>query len=422
MSRIELAPGAHPIASPQRNWAEWIAWVATEDHCAWANRYVAWLQTPLGVLLIGATCSLLCGLFVAPQGYVLLAAITAVVAVGLAWPLVAISGVRCRFEFDTRRGREGQATTSKLIITNRWPWPIWGLAVNDPLLAGEGEAGLALARVEGWSTATFNCSLTPAQRGVYPNGEVRLGTGFPFGLYEASRAAEVPQRLIVWPQTFCLPPLGTTTGRSHWRGNVNEGRTGNEGTRLGVRDHRVGDSLRDVHWAKTARYDRLIVSERESTTVEEAVVIVTTDPHGSEDDPTLEWRLRIAASICESFAANQGRVDLWLGGTKLGVSGNPGDLERLLDQVASFRPGAASGLSIDKNALGDPITVDVIDTQIVLRRSGFGATARHTKSNSPQRPSWIEVDSLVDVPGQVQRGWRLGCGRVSDRRRVSRAG
>lgn len=417
MSRLKTTVLPGPPAEPQRSWTEWIAWVATEDHCEWSNRYVIWIKTPLGVLATGALCSLLCGLFVSPQGYVLFTAIASVVAVGLAWPFVAVRGIRCRLLFETRRGREGRASTARLIVTNRWPWPVWGLAVNDPLFSGGKEAALALARVEGWSTATFNCSLTPSQRGVYPNREVDLSTGFPFGLYQASRPADVPRRFIVWPQTFWLPPLSAATGRSHWRGSVSDARSGNEGTRLGVRDHRVGDSLRDVHWAKTARYDRLIVSERESVNIEHTTVIVDLDPAaqaGLKIDPTLEWRLRIAASLCESFAANQGLVDLWLGGMKVSAGRSVGDFQRLLDEVAQFDPsGAPTAARVTSRiASGVVITISANGMSIVLRRSGSFETAQ--PPNSQQAP-WIEVDSLDDVPGQVLRRWRL------NERRVSRA-
>ncbi|MEO1498357.1 MAG: DUF58 domain-containing protein [Planctomycetota bacterium] len=410
MSRIELSPGARSLGKPQRSWAEWVSWIATEDHCEWANQYVAWFRTPLGVLVVGAVSSLLCGLYVAPQGYVLLATIVAVIAIGLAWPLVAIRGVRCRFTFDTRRGREGQPCRAKLSVTNRWPWPVWGLAVNDPLLAGADETGLALARIDGWSTATFRCDLTPTVRGVYPQADVAVGTGFPFGLYQASRRAETPRRIIVWPQTFWLPPLGATQSRPHWRGAITDNRAGTEGTRFGVRDHRAGDSLRDVHWAKTARFDRLIVSERESATVEDATVVVEISPnqhtHGRQD-PSLEWRLRIAASVCESFAAHHGHVDLWLGGTKLSAGRSQGDLSRLLDGVARFDPAAETQQAPKRlrDVSGVLISIAAEDETIVLRRHSPQTAA---SARGASQPGWIEVGSFDDVPGQVLLGWRYG--------------
>ena len=34
------------------------------DFCPWANQYVYWLKKPLGILIVAAFASLLCGLFV----------------------------------------------------------------------------------------------------------------------------------------------------------------------------------------------------------------------------------------------------------------------------------------------------------------------------------------------------------------------
>lgn len=408
MSR-NLKPETAPRV--QRTWAQWISWIATEDHCEWANCYVATVKTPLGVLVVGALCSLLCGLFVAPQGYVLLAAIVAVIVIGLAWPLVGIRGIRCRIVFESRRGREGQAAPAKLIVTNRWPWPVWGLSVADPVRPDDPDAWLALARVEGWSSATFKCAFTPALRGVYPDREVRVSTGFPFGLYQASRQADVSRSLLVWPQTFWLPPIGLEASRPHWRGATTDGRVGRDGIRLGVREHRVGDSLRDVHWAKSARYDRLVVSEREASTVESVCVFVPIN-QPSEQDPTLEWRLRIAASVCESFAASQGRVELTCGGHKLGVGHSSASLVRLFDELAQFdaTEGVESPRRATRTSDSVAIMIDAEGGSIVLRRSDLLKRAPYSGASNTR---WIEADSLGDVPGQVLRGWRAERGKTT---------
>ena len=49
------------------------------DFCPWANRYVYWLKKPLGILIVAAAASLLCGIFVAPQGYVIAGTIAATI-------------------------------------------------------------------------------------------------------------------------------------------------------------------------------------------------------------------------------------------------------------------------------------------------------------------------------------------------------
>ncbi|MEM9352307.1 MAG: DUF58 domain-containing protein [Planctomycetota bacterium] len=421
MSRLFTSTTRAPRPRTKRSLADWLKWVALEDHCEWANRYVAWLKTPLGVLLVGAFVSLLSGLFVAPQGFALLAGIVMVIAVGLAWPWIAMRGIHAQLEFASRRGREGKPTVAKFVVSNRWPWPVWGLAVDDPFTADSSEAA-ALARIDGWSRATFDCTFTPSMRGAYPRKSVLIGTAFPFGLWRASRPVKSEKRLIVWPQTFWLPPLGDSSSRVDWRGVLSEDRAGAEGFRLGTREHRHGDTLRDVHWAKSARYDRLIVSEREASVVPEIAVFVDTDParhSAAGGDSTLEWSLRIAASICESVVEKQGGVQLWLGNKRVCAHSTELHLQRLLDEIAllhqdgaeSSQSGGAPQLS---NAPGIRVSIGThlspirTNRAIVLSGYGFGGKQERDDING-----WIVVDTPEDVADQILKGWRNGTRRVS---------
>lgn len=435
MNAIESNPPVSP--SSDRTWLAWLAWLATEDHCEWANKYVQWVKSPLGILLVSALFSLLCGLFVATQAFLLLAVILAVVFVGLAWPSIAVRGVRCRLVFTSARGREGKPTQAKLIIANRWPWPVWGLAVEDPAFAkavgaccSTQETGrtfetpVALARIDGWSRSSFHWNFIPPLRGIYPNRQVQIVTGFPFGLHRASRRVEVDRCLTVWPETFWLPPLEQRHSRQDWSGELSESLVGTDGTRLGVRDYRQGDNVRDIHWAKSARHERLIVSEREASVVENYRVIVDVDPSshtGTGSGSTLEWALKIAASICESVATGRGRVELWLGEQRIVASGGK-QLVTLLDDISRFDPAAlpskpapTASRQISSAHLihvGTDAAQALSGRSIVLNR---GAFSPQTTNQEASEFGWITIDSTGDIPGQILRGWR------ATRRRLRRA-
>ncbi|MEN1678410.1 MAG: DUF58 domain-containing protein [Planctomycetota bacterium] len=416
----------HRDETAKRTWLEWLAWIAITDHCPWANIYVAQLRTPLGVMLMSAMCALLCGLFIAPQGFAVFGAITSVVLIGLAWPWIAMRGISCRVVFVGQRGREGQPTPAKLVVTNRWPWPVWGLAVDDPL-SPERDRGpaVALARINGWSRSTFDCSFTPKRRGRFPKPGVSLGTGFPFGLYQSTKPVTAPQPLIVWPQTFWLPPIEVGAPRRHWTGVLSDSLTGTQGTRHGVRTFRPGDELRDVHWAKSARHDQLIVNEREASTVQRLALFVDVEPArhaGSGADSSLEWTLRIAASICESVAAQQGVIELWLGQKQLVAEGKVA-LGGVLDAIALLDPSDEADSvaptrrppvenAVSAIAIGTDASPTRCEHSIVLDARGFGS---QRLAADKRLGAWIPVSSPDDVPGQVLRGWRIG------RRRVSRA-
>ncbi len=416
----------------KRSWGDWLRWVLTEDHCEWANQYVNWLKTPLGILLCCAVFSLLCGLFVAPQVYLLLAVIAAVVLVGIVWPGIAVRGLRCRLVFTAVHGREGKPTQAKLIVTNRWPWPVWGLAVDADAFTHAVEfpeeaatTPVALARIDGWSRCSYNWTFVPTLRGVYPHREVLLTTGFPFGLRRASLVAQVERSLTVWPETFWLPPLEEHQCARGWNGDLDDQRVGVEGTRLGVREYRVGDNLRDVHWAKSARYDRLIVNEREAVVTQDYRVVVDTDPSrhvGQGPDSTLEWSLRIAASICESVVGQQGSVDLILGNHRVARGAGPEALSRMLDGIARFDSQSPMRQNVPRHRASSgrsaPTKVVSISPQPAegLSQKGIalhhGSSSQEPGSNRLAPSPWIMVTMPGNVPEQVLHGWRRPARRL----------
>ena len=142
------------------------------DFCPWANQYVYGLKKPLGILIVAAFASLLCGLFVAPQGLVIAATIAATISLGIAWPWIGLRGLSCELQFPQRRGVEGQSAPVEVVVRNRWPFPVWGLAIEEGFFLthdGEDATAVALSGVRGWSKTKFYWSFRPQCRGVYPN-------------------------------------------------------------------------------------------------------------------------------------------------------------------------------------------------------------------------------------------------------------
>ena len=58
---------------------------------------------PLGVLTLAALASLLCGLFLHAQGFVLCGGVIAVVAFGVIWPWLSLRGLAGSVAFDRAR-------------------------------------------------------------------------------------------------------------------------------------------------------------------------------------------------------------------------------------------------------------------------------------------------------------------------------
>jgi uncharacterized protein (DUF58 family) len=158
------------------------------DFCPWADRWVAWLKRPLWCLVAALAASIVCGTLVNPQSWIVASAIALVLAAGIGWPWLAIRGMTCELEFECPRGRIGQPVTVRLRMTNRWPWPAWGIALERGFGMHPGVAGgIAFARVPGWWRGEFQWSFVPARRGVFPLEPPDIVTAFPLGIWSVSR-------------------------------------------------------------------------------------------------------------------------------------------------------------------------------------------------------------------------------------------
>ena len=382
------------------------------------HRFATTVSTPFGVLLAGAIAAFLGGLFVTPQGFVALAAILAVIVIGAAWPWIALRGVECSITFTARRGREGQPTPMSISVVNRSPLPVWGLAIEGAVSdeSGHGDA-VTLARIGGWSRSIFHCTLTPPCRGVYPRHVPQIVSGFPFGVYRAAKRTRVERPLTVWPETCQLPSCPPSSAAWNLDTDNSPVGVGLAGTRCGVREFRHGDNLRDIHWSKSASSDRLLVSARECDRSDMAVVYVESDPANSTHcgcDSSLEWSLRIAASLCESIVGHRGQVELSLGDGSDVINSGAVGLDGLLDAIALF-PGhsCAAQKSRPKRrrasvveaayAIGSAPSARRGVKSIVLCPAGFGS---HALAPANPTDGWLVLTSPSDAYSQLRAAWR----------------
>ena len=399
------------------------------DFCPWANRYVYWLKKPLGILLVAGVASLLCGLFVAPQGLVIAGAIAATIVLGIIWPSVGLRGLSCELRFPVRRGVEGHISPVEVIVRNRWPFPVWGLAIDDGFFHGvDGEEGIAVALsgIRGWSKTRFSWNFQPECRGVYPTTKVWLSTEFPFGVWKARREIDVTEKLVVWPNTVSLAPAVLADGANRSLMRPSDKNSGNEGERIGVRAYREGDSLRFVHWAQTAKCDRLIVSERQGPAQSSAVIAIDTDPtivHGEGPWSSLETSIRIAASLCEQLTRQN--VIVWMAANSDVWEVQPTDLSRRrsLDRLAKLAGTAALPL----NGFGMHEARFVITTAAQTQDWGpnwksiviadLGDASTQQVSVGPL--AWIRIKPTADALQQFVRCWQAsmrGVWRGTERR------
>jgi uncharacterized protein (DUF58 family) len=321
----------------------------TYDFCPWANRWVYWLKRPIASLSLAAVAALTCAIFVKPLALVAFAAVLLVVALGYLWPTIAVRGLSCGVRFPQRRVTEGEPAEVLVRITNRWPFPVWGIAIEDGFGENSSTIGsdssnrssVALARVAGWATSEFRWEFVPDRRGEYPLAPPKLVTGFPFGLRKASRPVAVDQTLLVWPRII---PLETLLDAAETRPSddlFSDHRVGDSGDMTGTRLFRDGDSLRRVHWAQTARQGRMIVCERQAAARSAIRVVFDSDPHlhrGVGRQGTLEWSIRIAASVCAVYHRENAQVECCFGHETIPLRPGSQGMKAFLDTLAKWQP------------------------------------------------------------------------------------
>lgn len=385
--------------------SRWWQRLLTTDFCPWANRFVYWLKEPIGWFAIAALFSVLIGLFLAPVGWTLAAALVGIMLVGMVWPWVAVRGCCCQLHPVKSTVHEFEACVMMLTVHNRLPLPLWGLSIEGYLDALRDDSSLtaptvALACVPPLCIADFRMQTRPPMRGHYPLRPPQIACGFPFGIWTARRLLTDLKTVTVWPQVFTVEPGYNLLGRKA-ASDGDGGRHGRSGDFLGVRAYQRGDSARHIHWVASARTDSLIVTQRSAPQCAEVDVWL------DDSDPvpeTLAWKVRVAASLINHLHGIRTPLQVFVGDKRLPHDNAYHGREQLLDALADV-PLAGSGC---------PASPGLRDARRPLIRvhGESGSLVVLVEINDPHggrraggRQRVIQLDGGGDLQSQIGRLW-----------------
>ncbi len=409
----------------------------SHDFCPGANRWVYWLKNPFWVVLTATLTAIVCGLFVSVAMFVFGAALLGLLALGVLWPWLTMRGVSARLHYEQSRCREGEPIAVEIEVTNRWPWPVWGLRVHQGMMGDAAAAGndLVVAMVAGWSVVTHQVIFRPPQRGVYPVETPRMESGFPFGLYLARRRLMEWNQLIVWPSRAILQSLPDAVEIESREDRTSDRRAGDVGDVLGTRWFRQGDPLRRVHWAQSARQGRLIVCERQTPVSCALRLVLDLDPaqHGGRGgEASIERLLRVAASIVESMHTQHAYVECVIGHETYAIGPAAQDLRRCLDALAAIPVGGVAECHDHGLCCGSTSRHRSMSEFLLTTERGFARRMhdRHWSENhhyivvgAPETPTpaachdhthcvckpWLELPADADVLAVLPRRWQGAC-------------
>ncbi len=398
---------------------------ANGDFCPAANQYVYWIKQPIGWVIGAIMFSVLVGVFVGSQGYVLATAFGALLIVGLVWPWVSMKGVRCTLLVPDHQLRENQEFEITFKVQNYWPIPVFGLMVKGNFLqdlkSDEEPIAFSLRRIPAWADTEFQIPITVQRRGVFPDGNVEILNGFPFGLSTISRDVSVPQSATVWPACEALDGQPKSiTGLQSILGSLCD-RSGHDGDTIGVRTWQMGDRLKSIHWAQSARSQRLMVRERQTLASTTVLVILDLSPEnhiGEGVQSSFEWAIRLAASVCWQLHQNRSDVQVALAGLEL-----PGNqridnrlgVERLMDTFAQLPSLSEAKLTAKSSwrrhdCLPAGSSVFLVGTtkstyhgavnvnKVLINLKGFGPVDQWFEDDRKTDLSEVETSVLVTAP------------------------
>jgi len=190
--------------------------------------------------------------------------------------------------------------------------------------------GAGEARVLAWEA-------TLSRRGRQRLPGVRITTRFPFGLFVKSSRRLLEEEVIVFPavrplEAPWLRQLAAEGARPvHRRGRGHDLHN--------LRDYRLGDDRRMIHWRSSAKTGWLVVREVEAETALDTRVVLVGD--GRRDPERLETALSEAASLAAHLTRTDAAVELVGPGVHVPAGRGRGQLRRLLTALALYEPSAS---------------------------------------------------------------------------------
>ncbi|MCU0269932.1 MAG: DUF58 domain-containing protein [Acidimicrobiales bacterium] len=283
-----------------------------------------------------------------------------------------------------------------------------------------------------WARSAYR--LPTERRGVLAIGPLEVLLSDPFGLTEVRMQASGVSELTVYPHVDDVAPVPQTTGNDPLAGAEHPNALGRSGEDFyALRPYVVGDDLRRVHWASTARHDELMVRQDELPWQGRATVLldVRASTHGAD---SLEAAISAAASLVMAGSRRQDLVRLVTSdGRDSGFAAGHAHVEAIMEHLASLEAthDASYRRILDRAArsstggalvavVGAAPTTDL--ERIARLRTRFGAVTivqvdpASWDPTQASAPLWHEGVLRVGAERPFAAVWNQAVGRVQPTR------
>ena len=217
-------------------------------------------------------------------------------------------------------------------VLNRKRWlPSYSVALEA------GAHRLYIDRLAAGAERLVTWEITFAARGRHRLPALRLLTRFPFGLFLKAGRVALDTDVVVFP---AVRPLDDAWRRRLTASGVRSlPRRGRGHDLYALREYRVGDDHRLIHWPSSAKAGALIVRELAAETATNTRIVLVGD--GTRDAARLEVALSEAASLAVHVLDTGAAVELSGPGIYVPPGRGRGHQRRLLTALALHDPTLA---------------------------------------------------------------------------------
>jgi uncharacterized protein (DUF58 family) len=231
----------------------------------------------------------------------------------------------------------GRAAPVRLVLANRSRYALRDLVVTAPGI----ERQLHLAVAAPRSEASVEVRFVFPRRGRVSIAHVDVYTRFPFGLFLLKRRRRLAGETIIYPRILEGVEAEKAWGEIGTEAPPREMRVGSGTEVFAYRDYSRGDSLRNVHWRKSASLGRWVIKQ---TAVESAVsVMIVVDPYlpPGTDPEAFERMISAAATWIRQVVSENAEVTLQIGRSSR-TARNRNEARPLFDSLALVEPAPHS--------------------------------------------------------------------------------
>jgi len=169
-----------------------------------------------------------------------------------------------------------------------------------------------IASIKPRATTSFTYQATCYRRGYYPAAAVTVQSGGPLGLVVRRRTLPLPLNLAVYPCFY--PMVGLPVSEAVWADWGHGVRSNVADEFYGSREYRYGDPLKHIHWRNTARLGDFMLKEFEQARQGSVTVVFDNgQDYGKGRETTLEYSIKIAASLARLCADSGRSIDILVG-------------------------------------------------------------------------------------------------------------